>query len=93
MPEDGPDLTPVLGVGAPALAGALWAVENGAASAARRRDRAADASARAWPRRFPVTPGVGPFAWLELAVAEELAARRDLRRAGNVRGATSGSCG
>ena len=32
--EDGPDLRPVLGVGAPALAGALWAVEQGAARAA-----------------------------------------------------------
>jgi ADP-ribose pyrophosphatase YjhB (NUDIX family) len=37
-----PDLSPVLGVGAPALAGALWAVENGAASASRRRSQAAE---------------------------------------------------
>ena len=46
VPDDGPDLTPVLGVGAPALAAALWAVENGAASARRRRDRAAEQRAR-----------------------------------------------
>ena len=75
VPEGGPDLTPVRGVDAPALAGALWAVENGAAAAARRRDRAAAERARL-AAAFPVTPGVGPYVWLERAVAEELAARR-----------------
>ena len=58
----------------PALAGALWAVESGAESARRRREQA-DASGRGW-RRSPVAAGVGPYAWLALPVAEELAARR-----------------
>ena len=65
VPEGGPDLRPVLGVGAPALAGALWAVEQ------RRRVRAPapragpTRSASGWPRsstsrRAPVpTPGCG----------------------------------
>ncbi len=76
VPEGGPDLTPVLGVSAPALAGALWAVENGAESvrtrravAFRERERLVAGSP------FPVTEGVGPYAWLE-APADVLAARR-----------------
>ena len=74
VPDDGPDLTPVLGVGAPALAAALWAVENGAASARRRRDRAAEQRARL--AEFDIAPGHGPYVWLAAPIAEELAARR-----------------
>ncbi len=73
--EDGPDLRPVLGVGAPALAGALWAVEQGAASAARRRALARRARERL-AAEFDVAPGEGPYAWLRAPVAEALAARR-----------------
>jgi histidinol-phosphate aminotransferase len=75
VPDDGPSLEPVLGVGAPALAAALWAVENGAAAAARRVERVAAQRARL-AAEFPVVDGVGPYAWLALPVAEELAARR-----------------
>jgi histidinol-phosphate/aromatic aminotransferase/cobyric acid decarboxylase-like protein len=75
VPEGGPDLSPVLGVGAPALAAALWAVENGADAAARRVAQA-DAQRARLAAEFPVAPGVGPYAWLALPVAEELAARR-----------------
>ena len=46
VPDGGPDLAPVLGVGAPALAAARWAVDNGAESARRRRDRAGAQRAR-----------------------------------------------
>jgi histidinol-phosphate aminotransferase len=76
VPDGGPDLAPVLGVGAPAVAGALWAVEHGAASVARRRavvarerERLADGTP------FELSPGHGPYAWLR-APAEALAARR-----------------
>jgi histidinol-phosphate/aromatic aminotransferase/cobyric acid decarboxylase-like protein len=75
VPDGGPDLAPVLGVGAPALAAALWAVESGAASVLRRREQA-DAQRARLAAAFPVAPGVGPYAWLALPVAEELAARR-----------------
>jgi histidinol-phosphate aminotransferase len=75
VPEGGPDLSPVLGVGAPALAGALWAVQSGA-EAARRRRLQADAQRARLAAEFPVAEGVGPYAWLALPVAEELAARR-----------------
>jgi histidinol-phosphate aminotransferase len=75
VPDGGPSLEPVLGVGAPALAAALWAVENGAAAAARRVERVAAQRARL-AAEFPVVDGVGPYAWLALPVAEELAARR-----------------
>ncbi|WP_028064779.1 aminotransferase class I/II-fold pyridoxal phosphate-dependent enzyme [Solirubrobacter soli] len=75
VPEDGPSLTPALGVGAPALAAARWAVENGGEAAARRAAQVAEQRARL-AAEFPVAPGVGPYAWLELPVAEELAARR-----------------
>ena len=75
VPEGGPSLEPVLGVGAPALAAALWAVESGA-EAARRRVEQADAQRARLAAEFPVAPGVGPYAWLALPVAEELAARR-----------------
>jgi histidinol-phosphate/aromatic aminotransferase/cobyric acid decarboxylase-like protein len=74
VPDGGPDLAPVLGVGAPALAAALWAVENGPESARRRRDRAAAQRARL--AEFDITPGHGPYVWLAAPVAEELAARR-----------------
>ena len=69
-------LAPVLGVGAAAVAGALWAVEKGAAGAARRREQVARERARlvsALGSR--VADGVGPYVWLE-ASAEELAAAR-----------------
>jgi histidinol-phosphate aminotransferase len=75
VPDGGPDLSPVLGVGAPALAAAAWAVESGAESVRRRRERA-DAGRARLAAEFPVTPGAGPYAWLALPVAEELAARR-----------------
>jgi len=75
VPEGGPDLAPVLGVGAPALAGALWAVENGA-DAARRRRAQADAQRARLAAEFPVADGAGPYAWLALPVADALAARR-----------------
>jgi histidinol-phosphate aminotransferase len=75
VPPGGPELSPVLGVGGPALAAALWAVENGAASVARRRAQADEQRARL-AAEFPVAPGVGPYAWLALPVAEELATRR-----------------
>ena len=75
VPDGGPDLSPVLGVGAPALAAATWAVENGAESVRRRREQADAARARL-AAEFPVAPGAGPYAWLALPVAEELAARR-----------------
>jgi histidinol-phosphate/aromatic aminotransferase/cobyric acid decarboxylase-like protein len=76
VPSGGPDLAPVLGVGAPALAGALWAVESGAASVARRRAAVARERERlAAGSPFEVSPGHGPYAWLA-APAEALAARR-----------------
>ncbi|MDA0165765.1 pyridoxal phosphate-dependent aminotransferase [Solirubrobacter ginsenosidimutans] len=75
VPDGGPDLSPVLGVGAPALAAAAWAVEGGAESVRRRREQA-DAARERLAAEFPVAAGVGPYAWLALPVAEELAARR-----------------
>ena len=75
VPTGGPSLEPVLGVGAPSLAAGLWAVENGA-EAARRRVAQADAQRARLAAEFPVADGVGPYAWLALPVAEELAARR-----------------
>jgi len=69
-------LAPTLGVGAAAVAGALWAVENGATSVARRREQVARERARlvdALGAR--VADGVGPYVWLR-ANAEELAAAR-----------------
>ena len=74
-----PDLSPTLGVGAPALAGALWAVESGAQSARRRRSQAAAERERlisALDDRFSVSPGHGPYVWLAGASQQELAARR-----------------
>jgi histidinol-phosphate/aromatic aminotransferase/cobyric acid decarboxylase-like protein len=68
-------LAPVLGVGAPALAGALWAVENGAADVRRRRAAAAAERSRLEAAGLDVAPGHGPYAWL-VADAEALAARR-----------------
>jgi histidinol-phosphate/aromatic aminotransferase/cobyric acid decarboxylase-like protein len=75
VPDGGPALEPVLGVGAPGLAAALWAVESGAEVAARRVEAVALQRARL-AAEFPVADGVGPYAWLALPVAEELAARR-----------------
>jgi histidinol-phosphate/aromatic aminotransferase/cobyric acid decarboxylase-like protein len=74
------DLAPVLGVGAPALAGALWAVENGLSSARARREHAARERARlvdALPS-LAISPGHGPYVWLAgpSQLAEALASQR-----------------
>jgi histidinol-phosphate aminotransferase len=72
-------LEPVHGVGAPALAGALWAVENGAPFVAARRAAAARERERLAAGPFAVEPGHGPYAWMRTAgirLAEELAAGR-----------------
>ncbi len=53
VPDGGPSLAPVLGVGAPALAAALWAVENGAESRRRRRVEQADAQRARLAARVP----------------------------------------
>jgi len=81
VPEGTPTepLTPVHGVGAAALAGALWAVEKGAPSVGARRLACARERERLATGPFPVAPGAGPYAWLETRgrpLAEELAARR-----------------
>jgi histidinol-phosphate/aromatic aminotransferase/cobyric acid decarboxylase-like protein len=82
LPADAPELglAPVLGVGAAALAGALWAVTYGSASAARRRDGAAAERARLVAEGFHISPGHGPYVWLAAsdgrALTEALAARR-----------------
>jgi histidinol-phosphate/aromatic aminotransferase/cobyric acid decarboxylase-like protein len=81
VPEGTPTepLTPVHGVGAAALAGALWAVQKGEASVAARRAACARERERLAAGPFSVAPGVGPYAWLETRgrpLAEELAARR-----------------
>lgn len=69
-------LAPALGVGAAAVAGALWATESGAPSVARRREQAARERARLEAALGDrVTDGVGPYVWLR-ASAEELAAAR-----------------
>jgi histidinol-phosphate/aromatic aminotransferase/cobyric acid decarboxylase-like protein len=84
-----PDLSPVLGVGAPALAGALWAVENGAASASRRRSQAAEERERlvcALDDRFSVSPGHGPYVWLAGTSAEQLVSQRVLVAPGSAWG-------
>jgi histidinol-phosphate/aromatic aminotransferase/cobyric acid decarboxylase-like protein len=83
------DLSPVLGVGAPALAGALWAVENGASSALRRREEAEAERQRlveAVGDRFSVSPGHGPYVWLAGTSAEALASRRVLVAPGSAWG-------
>jgi histidinol-phosphate/aromatic aminotransferase/cobyric acid decarboxylase-like protein len=77
-------LAPVLGVSAPALAGALWAVEQGAESARRRRAQAATERARLEAALadtpYHPSPGHGPYVWLAAPggpeLAEALAARR-----------------
>jgi histidinol-phosphate/aromatic aminotransferase/cobyric acid decarboxylase-like protein len=77
-------LAPVLGVGAPAQAGALWAVENGAGAARRRRRHADTERARLTEALadtpFTPAPGHGPYVWIAApdgqALAEALAARR-----------------
>ena len=81
VPEGTPTepLTPVHGVGAAALAGALWAVEKGATSVGLRREACARERERLAAGPFAVAPGAGPYAWLETRgrpLAEELAARR-----------------
>lgn len=92
VPEGADDLAralePMGGVNAPALAGALWAVEGGAEIVRRRRfaigherRRLADALAGG-PVSFPA--GHGPYVWLSssesdgAALAERLASRRIL---------------
>ena len=84
-------LAPVLGVGAPALAGALWAVENGAESARRRRAQAAAERARLEAALadtpFHPSPGHGPYVWLAAPAA---GARRGARRAADLRRARDG---
>jgi histidinol-phosphate/aromatic aminotransferase/cobyric acid decarboxylase-like protein len=72
-------LAPVHGVGAAAVAGALWAVENGARGVVARRAHAARERERLAGGPFGVAPGHGPYAWLETAgrpLAEQLAAQR-----------------
>ncbi|HEX6023183.1 MAG TPA: aminotransferase class I/II-fold pyridoxal phosphate-dependent enzyme, partial [Solirubrobacter sp.] len=77
-------LAPMLGVNAPALAGALWAVEHGAESVRRRRAHVAAERARLeaalGDTPFHPSPGHGPYVWLAApsgrALAEALAARR-----------------
>jgi histidinol-phosphate/aromatic aminotransferase/cobyric acid decarboxylase-like protein len=79
-------LAPVLGVGAAALAGALWSVESGADTVARRRAYAAAERQRLAAQLegtpFSFAPGHGPYVWLASsehdgpAVAEHLAAHR-----------------
>ena len=81
VPEGGPDLAPVLGVGAPALAGALWAVENGA-DAARRRRAQADAQRARLAAEFPVADGVGPLRLAGAAGGGRAGRAADLRRPG-----------
>ena len=80
IPAGGPDIAPVLGVGAPALAGALWAVEHGSPLVLARRAHAATERERltaALPS-FAVSPGHGPFVWLAGPphLAEALASQR-----------------
>ncbi|HWK25727.1 MAG TPA: aminotransferase class I/II-fold pyridoxal phosphate-dependent enzyme, partial [Solirubrobacter sp.] len=75
VPDGGPDLTPVLGVGAVALAAAQWAVSEGEPAVARRR-AVVSAQRERLAAVCPVVPGVGPYAWVALPVAEALAARR-----------------
>ena len=76
VPEGGPDLAPGAGrrrAGAGGRAvGGRERRGRGAAPARRRRTR----SGRGWPPSSRSPTGVGPYAWLALPVAEELAARR-----------------
>ena len=75
VPEGGPDLTPVLGVDAPALAGgAVGGRERRRVRAA--APRQASGAARG-SRPSSRRPGGGPFAWLELALP------RNSRRGGS----------
>jgi len=70
-------LAPVLGVSAPAQAGALWAVEHGAESARRRRAQAATERSRLEAALadtpFHPSPGHGPYVWLAAPSGPELA--------------------
>jgi histidinol-phosphate/aromatic aminotransferase/cobyric acid decarboxylase-like protein len=88
LPDGAPQLAlaPLLGVGAAAQAGALWAVESGAETVARRREHAAAERRRLAAKLdgspFSFAPGHGPYVWLASsehagpAVAEHLAAHR-----------------
>ena len=77
-------LAPVSGVSAPALAGALWAIEHGAEAVRRRRAHAAAQRGRLEAALddtpFHPSPGHGPYVWLAAPsgrdLAEALAARR-----------------
>ncbi len=75
-------LAPVLGVGAAALAGALWATENGGELVRRRRARVATERQRLAAALegtgVELAPGHGPYAWLTQRppLAERLAAHR-----------------
>ena len=80
VPDGGPDLAPVLGVGAPALAGALWAVENGA-DAARRRRAQADAQRARLAAEFPVADGRRSLRVAGAAGGGGAGGAADLRRA------------
>ena len=93
-------LAPVLGVGAPALAGALWAVENGGDAVRRRRAHAAaerarlDAALADTP--FHPSPGHGPYVWLAAPGGGPALPRRSPRGGSTSRrgrpGATSTTC-
>lgn len=81
-------LAPAGGVGAAAVAGALWAVENGAAGVARRREQVARERARLVEGLGErVAEGVGPYVWIR-ASAEELAAARVYAAPGSAWGAS-----
>jgi histidinol-phosphate aminotransferase len=89
-------LTPVLGASAPGQAAALWAVQDGRASAFRRRATAARERARLSAAlagtSCALAPGHGPYAWLSSdrhdgrALAAGLAARRILVASGGAWG-------
>lgn len=69
-------LAPAGGVGAAAVAGALWAVEHGAPVVARRREQVARERARLVEALGDrVTEGVGPYVWLRADAAQLAAAK------------------
>lgn len=69
-------LAPAGGVGAAAVAAALWAVEHGAPVVARRREQVARERARLVEALGDrVAEGVGPYAWLRADAAELAKAR------------------
>ena len=82
-------LAPVGGVGAAAIAGALWAVENGASGVARRREQVARERARLVSALGDrVAEGVGPYVWMEASAEEESAAARVYVAPGSAWGST-----